>query len=107
MQVCEELHIKVIFNAPTTPSFNPIEYMFNDWKHRVGQTLYNEPNKMMKIIFKEAVEINKSEVIPKYIEKSLREWKRYSDDFNENIDVYLSKMEEKEKDKPNNRGRRG
>ena len=74
-------NIKVVFNAPKTPSFNPIELLFNVWKQKVGKKIYEEEQEMMTEIFHQAECISQSEVIPKFVIKSLEEWKKYSDHF--------------------------
>ena len=37
---CETNKIKVIFNAPYTPDFNPIENLFCLWKKKVHTQIY-------------------------------------------------------------------
>lgn len=97
-------NIKIIFGAPNTPTFNPIELLFNTWKQKVANKIFNESDELIQNIINQGQMIADSEIIPGFIEKSVKEWNSYINRAYENLETlssygYLENLFENEKEK--------
>ena len=66
--------IKLIYNDPYCPQYNPIEFVFNEFKNKIKKNAINKNNIKCKIM--NALKINKNN-LSAYFEKSLDNLKNY------------------------------
>jgi transposase len=79
---CQEYQIKVIFNAPYCPDFNPIENLFCLWKGKVHEQVHNNKAELINSILTMSLGIafdRKKDYITSFVLRSLYFWKTYSD----------------------------
>ena len=92
-EYCQKYDIKMIFNAPYCPDFNPIENLFSLWKNKVHNKVLNTRREAIEEIVRTSIQISndKKDYISSFVLRSLYHWKVYSDcQITDSLDLNLA-----------------
>jgi transposase len=78
---CQIENLKIFYGAPYTPSFNPIEFLFNCWKKNIAEKFYGDEDELLQKIHETALNIDGKGLVSNFVKKSVNEWRKYIDKF--------------------------